>query len=150
VPRDFTTIADLARLPVLDRSEFRTSLEARTSRAGPSVAVEKTTTESTGQPAVVRYSLESRYWRRDRYLDASPRDDASLARAAAELARYAPQVIIGFASGTAALARFVVERRLRTWRSIPVSREPSDCSSTIARRSRRRSARCSIRMAVVR
>nr|MBA2540154.1 hypothetical protein [Deltaproteobacteria bacterium] len=58
--------------------------------------------------------------RRDRYVDCTPRSEAALREAVAELRRFRPQVIVAYASGIAALARFVVERDLRDWPEIPV------------------------------
>ncbi|MBA3671329.1 MAG: phenylacetate--CoA ligase family protein [Gemmatimonadaceae bacterium] len=58
--------------------------------------------------------------KRDRYVDCTPRSDAALHAAVTELRRFRPQVIVAYASGIAALARFVVDRGLRDWPNIPV------------------------------
>ena len=61
-PDDIRCVADVAKLPVLERAAARESVETRTAR-WPSVAVTKATSGSTGQPLDVRFSAESRYWR---------------------------------------------------------------------------------------
>ncbi len=58
--------------------------------------------------------------KRDLYVDCTPRDDLALASAVAELRRFRPHAVVAYASGAAALARFVNERDLRTWDAIPV------------------------------
>jgi phenylacetate-CoA ligase len=58
--------------------------------------------------------------KRDRYLDCTPRDDASLSAAVAEVRRFRPHAMVAYASGAGALARFVNERRLRAWDDFPV------------------------------
>ena len=62
-PDAIASVADLERLPLLDRGPLRASLEARTSTAPPAVAISKTTSGSSGQPVQVRYNTESRHWR---------------------------------------------------------------------------------------
>jgi phenylacetate-CoA ligase len=58
--------------------------------------------------------------KRDLYIDCIQRSDAALWSAVDELQRFAPQVIVAYAAGAAALARFVNERGLRRWADIPV------------------------------
>ncbi|HET9625573.1 MAG TPA: hypothetical protein VFP84_29605 [Kofleriaceae bacterium] len=58
--------------------------------------------------------------KRDLYLDCIERSDAALAHTAREIERFRPQVIVAYAAGAAALARFVNARGLRTWGDIPV------------------------------
>jgi phenylacetate-CoA ligase len=58
--------------------------------------------------------------KRDLYVDSTPRDDPSLARAVAELRRFRPHVIVAYANGAGALARYVVRNKLRSWNAIPV------------------------------
>lgn len=58
--------------------------------------------------------------KRDRYVDCTPRGEAALRSAVDELRRFRPQIIVSYASGVAALARFVVERGLRDWLDVPV------------------------------
>ncbi len=62
VPSDVRSVADLARVPVLDRAVAQATVEERTA-SWPGVAVRKTTSGSTGQPLEVRFSAESRHWR---------------------------------------------------------------------------------------
>ncbi|MBE7454641.1 MAG: phenylacetate--CoA ligase family protein [Kofleriaceae bacterium] len=58
--------------------------------------------------------------RRDHYMDCSPRDDAHLARAVEALRRLQPDVMLAYAQGAAALARFVNRTGGRAWRDLPV------------------------------
>ena len=61
-----------------------------------------------------------RFLKRDVYLDCTPRGDDVLARVVGVLQRFRPHVLVAYASGAAALARFINERKLRTWGRIPV------------------------------
>jgi phenylacetate-CoA ligase len=61
-----------------------------------------------------------RLLKRDLYLDSTPRDERSLEAAVAAIRRFRPHVIVAYAGGAGALARFVEERRLRAWDDIPV------------------------------
>jgi phenylacetate-CoA ligase len=61
-----------------------------------------------------------RRFKRDLYLDSTPRDERSLQDAVAAIRRFRPHVIVAYASGAGALARFIEERRLRSWNDIPV------------------------------
>jgi phenylacetate-CoA ligase len=162
---DFSSPDDLAKLPLLDRTTVRATMDTRTASAPPAAVIRKTTSGSSGQPVEVHYNAESRHWRdairwrgygwggyrigmralhywgfvpvqpswwkrgkivadrfikRDVYRDCTPRGDAALAEVVGEVRRYQPQVIIAYASGAAALARFVIERKLRAWGEIPV------------------------------
>jgi phenylacetate-CoA ligase len=164
-PSDFETVADLQRLPLLDRDLVRETLEARTASASPHWVVQKATSGTTGTPVVVRYNAESRHWRdatrwrgygwggyqigmralhywgnppgsdswvqrgklaldralkRDLYLDCIVRSETALAHAVEEIERFEPQVIVAYAAGAAALARFVNDHGLRRWGDIPV------------------------------
>jgi len=58
--------------------------------------------------------------KRDYYLDCTPRDERSLGEVVAAIRRFRPHVIVAYASGAAALARFIDERGLRAWDPIPV------------------------------
>ena len=58
--------------------------------------------------------------KRDLYVDCTPRGDAALHDAVEQLRGFSPHVIVAYASGAAALARFVNEHRLRAWQDIPV------------------------------
>ena len=58
--------------------------------------------------------------KRDLYIDCTPRGDEALARVVTQLRRFRPEVIVAYASGVGALARFVVANRLRSWGTIPV------------------------------
>ena len=164
-PEDFTSIDDLAKLPVLDRATLRATAESRLSVAPPFVAVTKTSSGTTGEPVTVRYNAESRHWRdasrwrgygwagyrigmramhywgfgprvtswtkrtkanidhafkRDLYVDCSPRGDAALTEAIGKFRAYKPHVIVAYAAGAAALARFVNAKGLRDWHDTPV------------------------------
>jgi phenylacetate-CoA ligase len=61
-----------------------------------------------------------RVLKRDHYVDCIVRSEAALANAVRELEEFEPEVIVAYAAGAAALARFVNENGLRTWRDIPV------------------------------
>jgi phenylacetate-CoA ligase len=165
-PEDFDSLADLARLPLLDRATVRATIDTRTATAPPAAVIRKTTSGSSGQPIEVLYNTESRHWRdairwrgygwggyrigmralhywgfvptaattwwkrgkivadrllkRDVYVDCTPRGDAALAAAVDAIRRFRPQVIVAYASGAGALARFIADRRLRAWDDIPV------------------------------
>ena len=58
--------------------------------------------------------------KRDVYIDCTPRGDAALMEVVEAIRRFKPQVIIAYASGAGALARYVNERGLRTWGELPV------------------------------
>ena len=163
---DFNAVEDLRKLPLLDRPILRASIETRTANVPPLPVITKTTSGSSGEPVVVRYNAESRYWRdairwrgygwggyrigmralhywgagpasvttwwkqkktafdrmvkRDLYLDCTPRGDAALRDAVDQLRRFAPHVMVAYASGAGALARFVNDHGLRSWDAIPV------------------------------
>jgi phenylacetate-CoA ligase len=164
-PDGLDSLDDLRRLPLLDRDTVRSTLEARTAVAPPRWVIQKATSGTTGQPIIVKYNAESRYWRdatrwrgygwggyrigmralhywgfgprpaswvtrkkvaldrllkRDLYVDSTPRSDEALTTVVQQLRRYQPQVIVAYAAGAAALARFVNERGLRDWDAIPV------------------------------
>jgi phenylacetate-CoA ligase len=61
-----------------------------------------------------------RFIKRDRYVDCTPRGDEALAAITDEVRRFRPDVIVAYASGAAALAKYVAEHRKREWGSIPV------------------------------
>ncbi|HMG56769.1 MAG TPA: hypothetical protein VK601_24880 [Kofleriaceae bacterium] len=58
--------------------------------------------------------------KRDLYVDCTPRGDAALLDVVGQLRRFRPHVIVAYANGAGALARFVNERGLRDWDAIPV------------------------------
>ena len=62
-PEGVTTVADLARLPLLDRDTVRATMATRLASAPPGVAVTKSTSGTSGEPVVVKYNAESRHWR---------------------------------------------------------------------------------------
>ena len=62
-PEDFDSIEALQQLPLLDRETVRLTLNSRTSSAPPLPVIQKSTSGTTGQPVVVKYNAESRYWR---------------------------------------------------------------------------------------
>ena len=62
-PADVRSAADLPRLPLLTRQAARASVESRVSLAGPPPVIVKTTGGTTGEPLVIRYDLDSEYWR---------------------------------------------------------------------------------------
>ena len=165
-PEDFVSPSDLTKLPLLDRTTLRATLDTRTAHVPPRVAITKTTSGSSGEPVTVKYNVESRYWRdairwrgygwggyeigmralhywgfgapgttswlqqrkialdralkRDLYIDSTPRDPESLAKAVAEIKRFKPHVMVAYAGGAAALARYVIANELRAWDDINV------------------------------
>jgi len=58
--------------------------------------------------------------KRDRYVDCTPRDRDSLYRVVDVIRSFKPQVIVAYAGGAGALARFINERGLMAWHQIPV------------------------------
>jgi phenylacetate-CoA ligase len=58
--------------------------------------------------------------KRDLYIDCTPRGEEAMLAAIAELRRFKPHVIVAYASGAGALARFVNDRGLRSWDATPV------------------------------
>ena len=58
--------------------------------------------------------------RRDLYLDANVRTPAALQRAVEHIINYQPQVIVAYAQGAAALAKYINDHGLRSWDTIPV------------------------------
>jgi phenylacetate-coenzyme A ligase PaaK-like adenylate-forming protein len=164
-PEDIATVADLHRLPLLDKETVRATMNARLAAVPPLATITKSTSGTTGEPVVVKYNAESRYWRdatrwrgygwggyrigmralhywgfgppatswvkrqkvaldrafkRDLYVDSTPRGEQALDRAVAELRRFRPHVMVAYSAGAAALARHVIDRGLRDWDSIPV------------------------------
>ncbi|TMQ06005.1 MAG: phenylacetate--CoA ligase family protein [Deltaproteobacteria bacterium] len=58
--------------------------------------------------------------KRDLYVDSTPRGDDALAGAVAQIRKFRPQVIVAYANGAGALARYVNDRGVRDWDAIPV------------------------------
>jgi phenylacetate-CoA ligase len=61
-----------------------------------------------------------RFVKRDLYVDCTPRGDEALAEATDKLRRFRPHVMVAYAAGAAALARFVNQQGLRVWDKFPV------------------------------
>lgn len=59
-------------------------------------------------------------FKRDLYLDCTPRSPDALDHVVGRLKQFRPQVVIAYASGAGALARFINDRGLRDWDTIPV------------------------------
>lgn len=165
-PEDVHSVADLNRLPLLDRPTLRATMLDRTANAPPAAVIRKVTSGSSGQPVEVLYNAESRHWRdairwrgygwggyeigmralhywgfvpqagttwwkrtktridrafkRDLYLDCTPRSEEALFDVVDHILRFKPQVMVAYASGAGALARFINDRNLREWDTIPV------------------------------
>jgi phenylacetate-CoA ligase len=64
--------------------------------------------------------LADRLIKRDRYLDCTPRSPESLKNIVDEVRMFKPNVIIAYASGAGALAKYINDNRLRDWHQIPV------------------------------
>jgi len=58
--------------------------------------------------------------KRDLYLDCTPRGEAALMEVVDHIRRFKPEAIVAYASGAGALARFINDRNLRDWDTIPV------------------------------
>jgi phenylacetate-CoA ligase len=58
--------------------------------------------------------------KRDLYVDCTPRGDDALTDAVNQLRRFSPQVMVAYAAGAAALAKFVNAKGLRDWQPFPV------------------------------
>ncbi|MBA3456307.1 MAG: phenylacetate--CoA ligase family protein [Deltaproteobacteria bacterium] len=58
--------------------------------------------------------------KRDLYIDCTPRGDEALLTAVQQLRKFEPQVMVAYTAGAAALAKFVIEHKLRSWKSFPV------------------------------
>lgn len=58
--------------------------------------------------------------KRDLYLDCTPRSDAALTDVVERMRRFKPTVMIAYAAGASALARFVNAHGLRDWDDVPV------------------------------
>jgi len=61
-----------------------------------------------------------RLLKRDLYIDCTPRSEEALTDAVTWIRRFQPQVMVAYAAGAAALAKFVNDQKLRTWGSVPV------------------------------
>jgi phenylacetate-CoA ligase len=61
-PGEIRTLDDLRHVPMLSRELAQTTVDERTA-SWPLAAHSKTTSGSTGQPLVVKFSAESRHWR---------------------------------------------------------------------------------------
>ena len=164
-PEDLTSITDLRKLPLLDKDTVRATMSSRLASAEPRATITKSTSGTSGEPVVVKYNAESRYWRdatrwrgygwggyrvgmramhywgfgppakswvkrkkvaldrafkRDLYVDSTPRGEESLAHAVAELRRFQPHVMVAYSAGAGALATYINDHGLRDWKSIPV------------------------------
>lgn len=64
--------------------------------------------------------LADRFLKRDVFIDCTPRGEDALLQAVDQIRRFKPQVIVAYASGAGALARFINDRNLRDWDPIPV------------------------------
>jgi phenylacetate-CoA ligase len=62
-PEDFRTVADLQRVPLLERDTARDTVDERMADAPPFPVVTKGTSGTMGRPMVLSYNAESRFWR---------------------------------------------------------------------------------------
>jgi phenylacetate-CoA ligase len=58
--------------------------------------------------------------KRDLYVDCTPRGEQALTSVVHQLRRFQPQVMVAYSAGAAALAKFVIENKMRSWAPIPV------------------------------
>jgi phenylacetate-CoA ligase len=61
-----------------------------------------------------------RFLKRDLYVDCTPRGEEALAAVVRRIREFAPEVMVAYSAGAAALARYVIANKLRTWREMPV------------------------------
>jgi phenylacetate-CoA ligase len=61
-----------------------------------------------------------RWLKRDLYIDCTPRSEEALTNVVERLRDLRPEVMIAYAAGAAALAKFVNDQKLRAWDSFPV------------------------------
>jgi phenylacetate-CoA ligase len=61
-----------------------------------------------------------RFLKRDLYVDCTPRSEQALREAVQQLVEFGPHVMVAYSAGAAALARFVIENKLRSWDAFPV------------------------------
>lgn len=144
-PEDFAALDALERLPLLERETVRFTRDARTAAAPPRAESRHwrdatrwraygwagyrigmralhycdAAPPAAGWVARSKAALD-RALKRDLYVDCTARGDDALAAAVEQVRRFEPQVIIAYGPGAAALARFVLERELRSWPDIPV------------------------------
>ncbi len=58
--------------------------------------------------------------KRDLFIDCTPRGGQSLKDVVTAIRRFKPHVIVAYASGAGALARYILDHKLRSWDDIPV------------------------------
>jgi phenylacetate-CoA ligase len=61
-----------------------------------------------------------RMFKRELYIDCTPRSEQALNDVVAQIRAFKPEVMVAYASGAGALARFINDRGLRDWDRIPV------------------------------
>lgn len=61
-----------------------------------------------------------RYLKRDLYVDCTPRSEEALTNVVRQIETFKPQVMVAYAAGAAALAKFVLDTKKRTWAPFPV------------------------------
>jgi phenylacetate-CoA ligase len=62
-PEDIESVADLRKLPLLDRDTVRATMDSRLAGGPFGPLITKSTSGTTGEPIVVKYNAESRHWR---------------------------------------------------------------------------------------
>lgn len=65
-------------------------------------------------------TMVDRMFKRDLYVDCTPRSPEALLDVVAQIRKFKPHVMVAYASGAGALARFINDRGLRDWDNIPV------------------------------
>jgi phenylacetate-CoA ligase len=61
-----------------------------------------------------------RAFKRDLYVDCTPRSEESLGAVVKQIRKFGPQVLVAYSAGAAALARYINDQDLRDWPAIPV------------------------------
>lgn len=72
-----------------------------------------------GKTQRLKMAIDHRF-KRDLYVDSTPRSDAALAEVVATITRERPSVIVAYTQATVALAKFVTTNGARAWDDIPI------------------------------
>lgn len=164
-PADVRTPEDLMKLPILRRSDLRSSPRDRESTASPLPTIRKQTSGTTGEPLLFGFEPDSEHWRRavrfrgyewagyrhgdralyfwgappvtkpqwkerlkvtidqrlrrEHYVPCAVMTKEHLDEVVASISGSPPQVLVCYSQAGAELARYIINKKLRTWSSIP-------------------------------